>query len=109
MLILMVVDAGQAEAVLFGAGARCLAEGATAALMATCPPGIVAALAERIAATGRRFIDAPVSGGVVGAAGGALTIMAAAPRDLFEAARPVLEAWAASCSMSAKGRPGCDR
>ncbi len=93
MLILMVVDAGQAEAVLFGAGALdALPEGATVVLMATCPPGIVAALAERIAATGRRFIDAPVSGGVVGAAGGALTIMAAAPRDLFEAARPVLEA-----------------
>jgi L-threonate 2-dehydrogenase len=93
ILILMVVDARQAEAVLFDAGALdALPQGAAVVLMATCPPGVVAALAERIAATGRSFIDAPVSGGVVGAAGGTLTIMAAAPRSTFEAAQSVLKA-----------------
>ena len=41
-------------------------------------------------ATGRNFVDAPVSGGVVGATGGTLTIMAAAPKQVFEAAKPML-------------------
>ncbi|MFX6226076.1 NAD(P)-binding domain-containing protein, partial [Acinetobacter baumannii] len=40
----------------------------------------------------RRFIDAPVSGGVVGAEAGSLTIMAAGPRADFEVAAPVLKA-----------------
>jgi L-threonate 2-dehydrogenase len=92
-LILMVVDIGQADAVLFGAGAlNALPQGATVVLMATCPPGAVAALAERVAATGRAFIDAPVSGGVVGAEAGTLTIMVAAPRQAFEVVQPVLRA-----------------
>ena len=60
--------------------------------MATCPPKQVEAVAERVAATGRRFVDSPVSGGVVGATAGSLTIMAAAPQDVLAAARPVLEA-----------------
>ena len=60
--------------------------------MATCPPKQVETIAERVAATGRRFVDAPVSGGVVGATAGSLTIMAAAPEDVVAAARPVLEA-----------------
>jgi 3-hydroxyisobutyrate dehydrogenase len=60
--------------------------------MATCPPGVVEAIAAGVLAAGRRFVDAPVSGGVVGAQGATLTIMAAAPRATFEAARPVLAA-----------------
>jgi putative dehydrogenase len=93
LLILMVVDAAQAESVLYDAGALdALPQSATIVLTATCPPGAVAALAGRITATGRHFIDAPVSGGVVGATAGTLTIMAAAPQETFTAARPVLEA-----------------
>ena len=60
--------------------------------MATCPPGAVEAIAARVLAAGRRFVDAPVSGGVAGAEKGTLTIMAAAPKASFEAARPVFEA-----------------
>lgn len=93
LLILMVVNAAQAEAVLFEAGALdALPPGATIVLMATCPPADVVTLAERVMKAGRRFIDAPVSGGVVGAAAGTLTIMAAAPDETFEPVRPVLEA-----------------
>lgn len=94
MLVLMVVNAAQAETVLFAGGVLdALPAGAVVALMATCPPGAVEALARRVAAAGRRFLDAPVSGGVVGASGGTLTIMAAAPRGTFEAAEPVLRAF----------------
>jgi len=93
LLLLMVVNAAQAEAVLFAEGAlEALPAGGVVVLMATCPPGAVQALAARVEAAGRRFVDAPVSGGTVGAAGATLTIMAAAPRATFEAVRPVFDA-----------------
>ena len=91
MLVLMVVNAAQAEAVLFDAGALdALAPRGIVCLMATCPPAAVEAIAARVAATQRRFVDCPVSGGVVGATAGTLTIMAAAPADTFAEAEPVL-------------------
>jgi 3-hydroxyisobutyrate dehydrogenase len=92
-IVLMVVNAAQAEAVLFSNDAlEAAPAGAIVCLMATCPPKQVQAIAERVTMTGRRFVDSPVSGGVVGATAGSLTIMAAARKDLFEAVRPVLEA-----------------
>jgi L-threonate 2-dehydrogenase len=91
VLVLMVVNAAQAEAALFGGGALdALPPNGIVILMATCPPGSVEALAARVLETGRRFVDAPVSGGTVGATGATLTIMAAAPAETFEAAKPVL-------------------
>jgi L-threonate 2-dehydrogenase len=88
----MVVNAAQAEDVLFAQGGLdAMAPEAIVVLMATCPPQAVAALAERVLATGRRFVDAPVSGGVVGAEAAKLTIMAAAPAETLEAIRPVLD------------------
>jgi putative dehydrogenase len=93
VLVLMVVNAAQAEAILFGGGAlAALPEKGIVVLMATCPPGAVETIAGRVLEAGRRFIDAPVSGGVVGAHGATLTIMAAAPQATFDAARPVLDA-----------------
>jgi L-threonate 2-dehydrogenase len=93
VLVLMVVNAAQAETVLFAEGAlAALRESGIVVLAATCPPGAVEAIGARVLEAGRRFVDAPVSGGVVGAEGATLTIMAAAPRDTFEAARPVLAA-----------------
>ncbi|UHC15802.1 NAD(P)-dependent oxidoreductase [Methylobacterium currus] len=92
-LVLMVVNADQAESILFGEGAlERLGPDAAVVLMATCPPAAVAALARRVTATGRAFVDAPVSGGVVGAEAGTLTIMAAAPADVIAGVRPLLEA-----------------
>ncbi|RUP11793.1 MAG: NAD(P)-dependent oxidoreductase [Methylobacterium sp.] len=92
-LLLMVVNAAQAEDVLFAQGALDAMEpDGIVVLMATCPPKAMEHLAERVAATGRRFVDAPVSGGVVGAQAGTLTIMAAAPAETLAALRPVLEA-----------------
>ncbi|HYV96973.1 MAG TPA: NAD(P)-dependent oxidoreductase [Gemmatimonadaceae bacterium] len=48
-------------------------------------------IAERLAARGIGFIDAPVSGGVNGAEKGVLTIMVGGDPALLERARPVLE------------------
>jgi 3-hydroxyisobutyrate dehydrogenase len=92
-LILMVVNAAQAEAVLFDGGAvGALPENAIVCLMATCPPGTVEKIAERVLATGRRFVDAPVSGGTAGAKSGSLTVMAAAPGATFDQIKPVFDA-----------------
>jgi L-threonate 2-dehydrogenase len=96
-LVLMVVNADQADAVLFGSdnmpGAlEALKPDATVIVMATCAPARIAAMAARVEATGRTFVDAPVSGGVVGATGGTLTIMAAAKQGVFDKAKPLLAA-----------------
>lgn len=91
ILILMVVNAEQARSVLFEAGAlAALPQGAKVCLMATCPPAAVTELAAEVAAQACELIDCPVSGGIVGAKGGTLTIMAAAPSASFDAIAPVL-------------------
>ena len=93
VLVLMVVNASQAEAVLFASGALdALASDGAVMLMATCPPGSVKALAARVCETGRSFVDCPVSGGTRGADGATLTIMAATDRTTFDRIRPVLDA-----------------
>jgi putative dehydrogenase len=91
-LVLMVVNADQVEAVLFNDGALdALKAGGTVVVMATCAPDRIEAIAARVEAAGRKFVDAPVSGGVAGAKGGTLTIMAAAPQVTFDASRALLE------------------
>lgn len=91
--VLMVVNAAQAEDILFGQDALTqLVPGGTVILMATCPPAAVAALATRVEAAGHALVDAPVSGGVVGAEAGSLTIMAAARRPAFDVVKPLLDA-----------------
>lgn len=85
VLILMVINAAQAEQVLFDHGAlEALPADAIVCLMATCPPAAVVRIAERVTATGRRFVDAPVSGGTAGAHAASLTIMAACERAVFD-------------------------
>ncbi|MBA4334192.1 MAG: NAD(P)-dependent oxidoreductase [Methylobacterium sp.] len=92
-MVLMVVNAAQARAVLFEAGAlAALAPGAVVILMATCPPGEVEAIAAEVVKSGRRFVDAPVSGGVVGARAATLSIMVGAPDETMALAQPMLEA-----------------
>lgn len=93
ILILMVVNAAQARTVLAEAGAlAALPAGAHVCLMATCPPDEVRALDADIRASGKRLVDCPVSGGVVGAKAGTLTIMVGAPKEDFDAVAPVLRA-----------------
>jgi len=93
VLILMVIDAVQAEQVLFADGAlKALPESGIVCLMATCPPGAVERIAARVIAAGRRFADAPVSGGTAGASAASLTIMAACERATFDALQPVFQA-----------------
>ncbi len=91
VLMAMVLNAEQAEAVLFDAGGLdALAENACVIVSSTCGPDRIAAMAERVEASGRQFIDAPVSGGVVGAQAGNLTIMAAGKQAAFDRVQPLL-------------------
>ena len=90
-LLLMVVNADQAEQALFADGAAlALGHGRLVILMATCPPDRVKAIGAKLSDLGIDFLDAPVSGGVVGAEAGTLTIMAGGPKPTFERARPIL-------------------
>ncbi|MFG1281046.1 NAD(P)-dependent oxidoreductase [Xanthobacter autotrophicus] len=96
MAVLMVVNIAQAREVLFAGGVLdALAPGGAILLMSTCPPAAVAEVSAEVEARGFAFVDAPVSGGVVGATAGSLTIMVGAGEDAFARARPALDAMGA--------------
>lgn len=68
-----------------------LEAGSTVVVMATIGAPAVREIAEAVQARGCALVDAPVTGGVQGAASGGLTIIASAPDDVLERVRPVLE------------------
>lgn len=77
--LLMVQNAAQADDILFGekaAAAHNLADGAVVILSSTVPPSFTRTLDAKLKSLGRgiSLIDAPVSGGVVRAANGTLTV-----------------------------------
>jgi 3-hydroxyisobutyrate dehydrogenase len=61
----------------------------------TIDPEVERVQHQRVAATGARYLEAPVSGGTVGAEKGTLTLMVGGDAGTLEAARPALEAFAA--------------
>ncbi len=90
---LMVVTGEQAAQVLFESGVAAAATpGAIVVAACTQAPRMAAQLAERVRAAGLRFVDAPVSGGVVGAKAGTLTVMAAGATADLDALGPVFDA-----------------
>jgi 3-hydroxyisobutyrate dehydrogenase len=96
VVVSVVVNAAQTEAVLFGPGGagETLEQGAVFVSSATMDPQIARRLGAELEVTGRRYLDAPVSGGAARAAEGALTVMASGPAEAFAAARPALQAMA---------------
>jgi 2-hydroxy-3-oxopropionate reductase len=74
------------EGLLVGAG-----PGDVLVDMSTIAPRVARELAAEAAALGAALLDAPVSGGDVGAQQGALSIMVGGDADALERARPVLE------------------
>lgn len=81
-----------------------LAEGATWIDHSTTSAEIARELAAEAAATGRAFIDAPVSGGTVGAENGKLAVMAGGDATAWETAEQVVSAYAARANLI--GGPG---
>ncbi len=98
IVVSVVVNAAQTEAVLFGPEgcAAVLGAGSVFVSCATMAPEAVRPLAARLEARGVHFLDAPVSGGAARAAEGRLTILASGSPAAFAAARPALGAMAAT-------------
>jgi 3-hydroxyisobutyrate dehydrogenase len=94
VVILLVVNAGQVEIVLFGedGAASALREGSVLLLSATVPPEYAEGLGPRLARRGVYLIDAPVSGGEAKAARGEMTVMAAGVPEAFSLCEPVFAA-----------------
>lgn len=92
-VVIVVLNAAQTEYVLFGAAgvASHLKKGAVVIACATVPPDFARAMETRCADLGLLYLDAPISGGAVRAAEGALTIMASGRPEAFAAAGPVLD------------------
>jgi 3-hydroxyisobutyrate dehydrogenase-like beta-hydroxyacid dehydrogenase len=69
-------------------------EGTVIAIHSTIETGTAGELAERAAARGTHVLDAPVSGGAIGAADGRLAVMVGGEREPYERAKPVFQHWA---------------
>jgi 3-hydroxyisobutyrate dehydrogenase len=93
-LIILVVNADQTEAVLFGenGAAASLAPGSVVIASATVSPEYARGLGKRLADMGLLMIDGPVSGGAAKAATGEMTVMAAGSPEAFAKCAGVLDA-----------------
>jgi 3-hydroxyisobutyrate dehydrogenase len=93
IVIACVTDTPDVEAILFGKDG--IAEGArpgtTFIDMSTISPVATRTFAARLAERAVAYLDAPVSGGDVGAIQGTLSIMVGGDAETFERARPILE------------------
>jgi len=94
VVIMIVPDTPDVEQVLFGAGgvAEGLSPGKLVIDMSSISPTATKAFAKRINDLGCDYLDAPVSGGEVGAKNAALTIMVGGPQKAFDRALPLFEA-----------------
>jgi 2-hydroxy-3-oxopropionate reductase len=92
-VIIMVPDTPHVEAVLFGANgvAEGISKGKIVADMSSISPLATKEFARRINALGADYLDAPVSGGEVGAKAASLTIMVGGPDKAFSAMAPLFE------------------
>ena len=103
VVISVVVNAAQTEAVLFGSdtkegGDGCAASmkpGSVFVMCSTVDPNWSIALEKRLAALGILYIDAPISGGAAKAASGDMTMMTAGTPAAYASAEPLLNAMAA--------------
>jgi len=93
VIFLMVPDTPDVELVLFGDGgvAKGLAKGKIVVDMSSIAPIATKGFAKRVNETGADYMDAPVSGGEVGAKAASLTIMCGADAAVFEKVKPLLE------------------
>ncbi|MES2633264.1 MAG: 2-hydroxy-3-oxopropionate reductase [Pseudomonadota bacterium] len=93
IIFLMVPDTPDVEAALFGERgvAAGLSAGKTVVDMSSISPIATKTFAQKIRALGCDYLDAPVSGGEVGAKNATLSIMVGGEPEVFERVRPLFE------------------
>lgn len=93
IIIMIVNDTPHVEKVLFGEGGVIEADlkGKVVIDMSTISPVATKEFAQKITAVGASYLDAPVSGGDVGAKAGSLSIMVGGPEKAFERALPAFK------------------
>lgn len=94
VVITMVTDTPDVEAVILGddGAINGVAAGSTVIDMSTISPRLTREVAATLKEKGVNMLDAPVSGGDVGAKQGTLSIMVGGDREVFDECLPVLEA-----------------
>ncbi|KAF1059632.1 L-threonate dehydrogenase [Burkholderia gladioli] len=94
VLITLVVNAAQTEAVLFGeqGAVPAMRAGSVVISSATVAPDFAVQLGARVEAAGLLMLDAPVSGGAARAASGEMTVMSSGPAEAYAACEDVLAA-----------------
>ncbi len=93
IVIIMVPDTPHVESVLFDEGgvAEGLSKGKLVIDMSSIAPIATKEFAKRINDMGYEYLDAPVSGGEVGAKAASLTIMVGGSQKSFDRAKPLFE------------------
>ncbi|MCS6855152.1 MAG: 2-hydroxy-3-oxopropionate reductase [Elioraea sp.] len=108
VVITMVPDTPDVEQVLFGPRgvAEGLSPGKLVIDMSSISPTATKVFARRINEKGCDYLDAPVSGGEVGAKNATLTIMVGGPQAAFERARPLFEAMGKNITLVGENGAG---
>jgi 2-hydroxy-3-oxopropionate reductase len=93
IIITMVPDTPHVEDVLFGESgvAKGLSRGKIVVDMSSISPVATKEFARRVNALGCDYLDAPVSGGEVGAKAGTLSIMVGGPQGAFDTVKPLFD------------------
>ena len=93
VVIIMVPDTPDVESVLFNAGgvAEGLSKGKIVVDMSSISPIATKEFAKKVNAKGADYLDAPVSGGEVGAKAASLTIMVGGPQGAFDTVKPLFD------------------
>jgi len=97
VVVSVVVNAAQTEAVLFGENgcAAAMKPGSLFVMCSTVDPNWSIAMEQRLAAMGLLYLDAPISGGAAKAASGDMTMMTSGRPEAYAVAGTLLEAMAA--------------
>jgi 2-hydroxy-3-oxopropionate reductase len=92
-IITMVPDSPDVERVLEGDSGvfSALQRGTIVIDNSSIAPGVAQRLAARAKSLGAQMLDAPVSGGEIGAVGGTLSIMVGGDQDAFDTVKPILD------------------
>lgn len=109
VVITMVTDTSDVEQVIAGRGGvlETIREGSIVIDMSSIAPNTERRLDAQLRQRGCNLIDAPVSGGDVGARNATLAIMAGGERQAFDRIRPILEAMGKHvtyCGLSGSGQ-----